>query len=152
MLCGFYYDIQYKRVNRFLLLSKLFEINVFLLSPEKSINSIKLPCRETLILIQYNLTQTESGWAEESGEASGQRLYRTTRPASHTAGSPGLAAGRSRLSPCSPSPGLWSRFHCLGCWVQATCLLCIPFPQVREQGVHSVIIHLKVKQESVRQT
>lgn len=35
------------------------------------------------------------------------------------------------------------------CWVQATCLLCTPFPHVREHVVHSVIIHLKAKQRSL---
>lgn len=83
------------------------------------------------------------------GEARGPTRTSDHTPASHTVMQswPSQRWAEAGLGPAQSLSRALIRVPLLSCWVQATCLLCIPFPQVREQGVHSVIIHLKVKEE-----
>lgn len=88
---------------------------------------------------------------EENGKEKGMSHTSDHTPASHTVmqswpSQRWAVAGfgpRQSLSQALISVPLFS------CWVQATCLLCTPFPHVREHVVHSVIIHLKAKQRSL---
>ena len=130
-------------------------MNVFLLSPEKSINSIKTAMQRDS---DFDTTQPYTGWESERQKKTEKHRGRDHTsdhtPASHTVMQswPSQRWAEAGLGPAQSLSRALVKVPLLSCWVQATCLLCIPFPQVREQGVHSVIIHLKVKQESVRQT
>ena len=105
-LCYNIHSIKSKSV--FFLLSKLFEMNVFLLSPEKSINSIKSATQRDWFWYNTTLYRLRVRKAEENGEASGQRPYlgpHARLPHGHAVLA--LAAlGRGRLGPRAvPFPG-----------------------------------------------
>lgn len=86
------------------------------------------------------------------GRDGGPRRTSDHTPASHTVMQswPSQRWAEAGLGPAQSLSRALIRVPLLICWVHATCLLCVPFPQVREQGVHSVIIHLKVKQEPLK--
>lgn len=114
---------------------------------------LKLLCTEMLTATAYDLT-----WAkleESTGTGRDRGAHRTSdhTPASHTVMQswPSQRWADAGLGPVQSLSRALIRVPLLSCWVQATCLLCIPFPQVREQGVHSVIIHLKGKKEPLKQ-
>lgn len=120
------------------------------------IEKYRLPSREILNIIWQDLTQAKRQ-KKTKGKGKGKERGRVRTsdhtPASHTVMQswPSQRWAEAGLGPAQSLSRALIRVPLLSCWVHATCLLCIPFPQVREHGVHSVIIHLKGMQEALKQ-
>lgn len=103
-------------------------------------------CRAQILnMIQHDLKESKSQKRKGKGKKWGVCRTSDHTPASHTVMQswPSQRWAEAGLGPAQSLSRARIRVPLLSCWVHATCLLCIPFPQVREHGVHSVIIHLK---------
>lgn len=97
-----------------------------------------------------NLKEPRVRKGKRQGQEAGRVRTSDHTPASHTVMQswPSQRCAAAGLGPAQSLSRALVRVPLLSCWVHATCLLCIPFPHVREHGVHSVIIHLRAKREA----